>query len=90
MQDKSILAWYTTNANGSLKVYIGSDNEIFGNYNSSYLFKYIGWSDKCTSAETITNINLLNVSSVTNMRGMFEMCGQKSLTSINLGDKFRI
>ena len=49
-QDKSILAWYTTNANGTLKVYVGSDDEIFGNYDSSYLFNCIGNSEKCTSS----------------------------------------
>ena len=88
MQDKSILAWYDTNANGSIKVYIGSDNEIFANYNSSYLFKYIGFSDKCTSTETITNISLLNVGSVTKMNGMFWMTGWKSMTKLELGDNF--
>ena len=88
MQDKSILAWYTTNANGSLKVYIGSDYEIFGNYNSSRLFSYIGASDKCTSKETITNINLLNVNSVYNMSYMFASTGKNAMTSLSLGDNF--
>ena len=88
MQDKSILAWYTTNANGSLKVYIGSDNEIFGNYNSSYLFAYIGYSRKCTSQNTISNLNLLNTNSVTNMEAMFRDTGYQSMKSLNLGDNF--
>ena len=88
MQDKSIFAWYTTNANGSLKVYIGSDNEIFGNYNSSYLFAYIGYSSKCTSTETITNIKLLNVNSVDNMSYMFRNTGYNSMAKLDLGDKF--
>ena len=88
MQDKSILAWYTTNANGSLKVYIGSDNEIFGNYNSSYLFASIGYSNICTATETITNISLLNVGSVTNMSNMFKLTGYNAMTSLDLGNKF--
>ena len=38
-QDKSIIAWYeTSNDQGALKVHIGSNDEIFGNQNSSYLF----------------------------------------------------
>ena len=87
-QDKSILAWFTTNANGTLKVYIGSDNEIFGNYNSSYLFRSVGSSDKCTSTETITNIGLLNTSNVTDMSSMFDMTGYRAMTSLNLGNNF--
>ena len=88
MQDKSILAWYTTNDNGTLKVYIGSDYEIFGNYNSSYLFNYIGFSEMCKATETITNINLLNTNSVTNMASMFRNMGYRSMTSFDLGDNF--
>ena len=87
-QDKSILAWYTTNENGTVNVHIGSDNEIFGNYNSSYLFNYIGSSDKCMSTETISNIGILNVESVANMTGMFRYTGYNSMTSLDLGINF--
>ncbi len=87
-QDKSILAWYTTNANGSLKVYIGSDNEIFANQNSTDLFAYIGYSNKCTSTETITNIDLLNVTSVIDMSRMFGGTGYNAMTELDLGSKF--
>jgi len=89
-QDKSILAWYTTNANGTLKVYIGSDDEIFGNYDSSNLFAYIGYSeeDKFTATETISNIELVNVSSVTNMSYMFRQTGHNAMTKLDLGDNF--
>ena len=87
-QDKSILAWYETNANGSVKVYIGSDYEIFGNYDSTDLFTYVGYSNKCTSGETITNIDLLNVGSVTNMQGMFKLTGYYSMTELDLKDNF--
>ena len=88
-QDKSILAWYTTNGNGTLKVYIGSDDEIFANRNSSYLFAYIGRGDKSTSQETITNINRLNVNYVTNMQAMFFATGYKAMTSLDLGNAFK-
>ena len=87
-QDKSILAWYTTTSNGAYKVYIGSDSAMFGNIDSSYLFKYIGYADKCTSTETITNLNLLNVSNVTNMHGMFWMTGWRKMTKLDLGSNF--
>ena len=87
-QDKSILAWYTTNDNGTIKVYIGSDDEIFGNYNSNYLFKAVGYSDKCTSTETITNIELLNVGSVNGMYNMFTYTGYNAMTKLDLGSKF--
>ena len=88
MQDKSILAWYTTNSNGTLKVNIGSDYEIFANQDGSYLFESIGYSDKCTSTETIKNINLLNVNSTTRMDFMFDRTGYKAMTSLDLGSNF--
>ena len=87
-QDKSILAWYTTNSNGSYKVYVGSDAPMFGNVNSRYLFHFIGFGEKCTSTETITNLNLLTVSNVTSMRDMFWMTGWRSMTKLDLGDNF--
>ncbi len=86
--DSSILAWYTKNSNGTFKVYVGSDYEIFGNTDSSYLFRSVGLSENCTSTETITNINLLNVSSVTNMFRMFELTGNQAMTKLDLGDNF--
>ena len=88
-QDKSIIAWYeTSNDQGALKVHIGSNDEIFGNQDSSFLFAYIGRADICTATETITNIGLLNVTGVTNMNNMFEKTGYKAMTSLDLGDKF--
>ena len=87
-QDKSILAWYETKANESVKVYIGSDYEIFGNYDSTDLFIYVGYSNKCTSGETITNIDLLNVASVINMKGMFAFTGYNAMTELDLKDNF--
>ena len=70
--DKSILAWYeTNNSQGALKVHIGSNDEIFANRDSSELFAYIGFSNICTATETITNLELLNVSSVKYMYKCF-------------------
>ena len=88
-QDKSIIAWYETgSASGILKVHIGSNGEIFANQNSSYLFAYIGYANECKATTTITNLNLLNTSGVTNMNGMFNNCGLRAMTSLNLGDNF--
>ena len=87
--DKSIIAWYeTSNANGALKVHIGSNDEIFANQNSTLLFAYIGYADICTATETITNLELLNVRSVTNMNSMFKFCGYRTMKSLNLGKNF--
>ena len=88
MQDKSILAWYEENANGTVKVYIGSNDEIFGNVDSSNLFSYIGYGEGCITTETITNIGLLNVSNVTNMESMFCYTGYQAMTSLDLGEHF--
>ena len=87
-EDKSIIAWYETNENGNYKVYIGSNDEIFGNKNSTNLFKYIGISSNCTTMETISNIDLLNVSNVTDMSHMFYSTGSKAMTSLDLGHNF--
>ena len=87
-RDKSILAWYETNANGTLKVYIGSNEKIYANTDSSYLFAYIGNETNCTSTEIITNIGLLNTSNVTNMSSMFRNTGAGSMISLDLGENF--
>ncbi len=88
-QDKSIIAWYeTSNNKGALKVHIGSNDEIFANQDSSYLFANIGRADICTATEAITNINLLNVTGVTNMTGMFNKTGYTAMTNLDLGTKF--
>ena len=88
MQDNSIIAWYESSANDTVKVYIGSNDEIFGNVDSSYLFSYIGYSENCTSTEKITNIDLLNTSNVTNMNSMFNRTGWRAMTSLDLGENF--
>mgnify|MGYP004657757041 CR=1 FL=1 len=86
-QDNSIIAW-TPNTLAPYTVYIGSTGKINANTNSSYLFAYIGYADICTKQETIKNLNLLDVSNVTDMSYMFNYTGYKSMTSLNLGDNF--
>ena len=89
MQDGSIVAWSEPSANGTYKVYIGSNEDIYGNVDSSNLFSNIGGSSNCTSTETITNINLLNTSNVTNMESMFAYLGDGgAITSLDLGNNF--
>ena len=82
--DNSIIAWYTTNANGSLKVYIGSNDAIFANRDSSYLFAHIGYGEKCTSTQPITNLGSLITASVKNMTAMFAFTGYRSMTSLDV------
>ena len=86
-QDGSIMAWYNETS-APYTVYIGSNDEIFANRNSSCLFSWIGFSSTCTATETIKNLNLLNVKSVTTMDKMFWYTGYTAMTSLDLGDKF--
>ncbi len=89
MQDKSILAWYeTSNANGALKVHIGSNDEIFANQDSSQLFSGVGAADICTATEIVTNLELLNVKSVISMSRMFYSLGYNAMTSLVLPSTF--
>ena len=88
MQDNTMIAWYEENGNGTVKVYIGSNHQMFGNIDSSYLFSCIGFVSSCTSTETITNIELLNTSNVTDMSWMFNNTGYRTMTSLDLGDNF--
>ena len=85
--DNSILAWYKETS-APYTVYIGSNYEIFGNQDSSYLFSYIGYDANCSEQETISNLNLLNVSSVKDMSCMFRYTGYTAMTTLNLGSKF--
>ena len=87
VEDKTILAW-TSQTSAPYTVYIGSDTYIFANQDSSYLFSYIGYSEKCISTETIINLNLLYLDFVTNMEAMFSNCGYRSMTTLELGDSF--
>ena len=85
--NNSIIAWYETTSNGTYKVYIGSNETIYANSNSNYLFAYIGYSVKYTSTELITNINLLNLEHVVDMGCFFQNAG-RSATQLNLGSNF--
>lgn len=88
-QNGSILAWNEiANSSGIQKVYIASEKEIYANQNSSYLFAFIGYSDKFLTEETITNINLLKTSGVNNMSYMFWYTGYHYMEKLNLGDNF--
>ena len=86
-QDGSIKAWYNESA-APYTVYIGSNDEIFANTNSTYLFAYIGSSTTSTATTAVENLNLLNVKSVTNMKGMFESFGSNAMTSLTLPTTF--
>ena len=87
IQDGSIMAWYNETS-APYTVYIGSNDEIFANRLSSFLFSYIGYADTCTATETIVNLSLLNVHGVINMQAMFRYTGYRAMTSLNLGDTF--
>ena len=89
-QDKSIVAWYNSNevSNGTYKVYIGSDSEIFANRDSTWLFSYIGYSNNCTSTETIKNLELMNTANVTKMSAMFAQTGYNAMNKLDLGNNF--
>ena len=85
-QDGSIWAWYT--GSGPYQVYIGSDEFMCANQDSSYLFSYIGYDSSCTAENVINGLNYLNTVKATNMKGMFDHCGYTAMTSLDLGDKF--
>ena len=82
-QNGSILAWYT--GTGPYQVYIASDNPIYANPNSSYLFSYIGSATTCTDTTVIKNLDLLNTRFTTNMSYMFSNFGASKMTSLDLG-----
>ena len=82
VEDNSILAWCAGDVIENAQVYIGSNDEMFGNVDSSYLFSYIG------AGYSITNIDLLNTSNVTNMSYMFSSTGYDAMTELDLGDNF--
>ena len=86
--DESIMAWYETNSNGTLKVYIGGTTAIFANPDSSYLFANIGTSSKCTATEVVKNLDIVTTKRVTNMSNMFLNTGATAMTALNLGVNF--
>ena len=86
--DGSIMAWYETNSNGTLKVYIGGTTAIFANPDSSYLFANIGTSSKCTATKVVNNLDIVTTNRVTNMSNMFLNTGATAMTALNLGANF--
>ena len=85
-QDGSIWAWYT--GSGPYQVYIGSDEFMCANQDSSSLFSHIGSSSICTATNVIKGLEYLNIITATNMRYMFGYCGYRAMTSLDLGEKF--
>ncbi len=84
--DNSVVAWYT--GSNPYQVYIGSNSTIYANPDSSYLFNYIGFSNKCGSKEVIAGLNLLNTSKATNMSYMFNYTGYYVMIGLDLGSNF--
>ena len=79
--DNSIIAGYIDeNKNGKYEVYIGSDINICGNVDSSYLFAGM------TNLTKIENINNLYTININDMSHMFE--GDSILTSLELKNNF--
>jgi len=86
-RDNSILAWYSETS-APYTVYIGSNDDIYGNVNSSYLFSYIGYGENCDDTQVIQGLNLLHTENVTNMSSMFLSFGRKAMTSLILPESF--
>ena len=86
--DQSIIAWYEETRTGVYIVHIGSEGGILANRTSDNLFKYIGYSNKCQETQVITNIKLLDVSTVISMNNMFAYTGYNAMTSLDLGPNF--
>jgi len=83
-RDSSILAWYSEES-APYTVYIGSNDDIYGNVDSSYLFSYIGYGTSCTETEPVDELNLLRTENVTNMSYMFNNFGYRKLSTLSLG-----
>jgi len=82
-QNGAITAWYyDSDKNGKYEVYIGQEEGVVANPNSSNLFRNLENLDKL-------NIEYLIVSDVTNMGYMFAYTGNNSLVfTLNLGKSF--
>jgi len=82
-QNKAIMAWYyDSDKNGKYEVYIGQEEGVIANSNSSYLFR---------SLENLNELNLeyLIVSDVTSMAYMFCYTGYNStIFTLDLGNNF--
>ena len=76
-EDTSVMAWIVANGD-KYDLYIGGNGGLIAPENVSSLFA------NYTSCETITGLNILNTSMVTNMNAMF--ANANALTSIDLGN----
>jgi len=77
-QNGAIIAWYyDSDKNGEYEVYIGQEEGVIANSNSSSLFHYL-------ENLKVLNLEQLNVSGVTRMSYMFQNCS--SLTSLDLSN----
>jgi len=77
-QNGAIMAWYyDSDSNGKYEVYIGQDEGVIANSNSSYLFQNL------TSLNSIDIANL-DTSNVTNMSNIFHNCSK--LISLDLSN----
>lgn len=89
LNDKSIIAWYKdSDGNGAYEVYIGSNETINANTNSSYLFSYVGYDTNASKNKLINNLSILRTNNVTNMDNMFQFLGYNAMTSIDLESNF--
>jgi len=82
-QNKAIMAWYyDSDSNGKYEVYIGQEEGVIANSNSSYLFQNL------TNLSSVDLANL-DTSNVTNMDSMFYYTGYSSkVFTLDLGNQF--
>ena len=80
--DNSIIAGYEdSDSNGYYEIYIGSNENIYGNINSSYLFAGM------ENLKNIVDMNNLYMSNTTNIDSLY--FGDKKLQNIELGTNFK-
>lgn len=80
--DNSIIAGYEdSDSNGYYEIYIGSNENIYGNINSSYLFAGM------ENLKNIVDMNNLYMSNATNIDSLY--FGDKKLQNIELGTNFK-
>ena len=80
--DSSIIAGYEdSDSNGYYEIYIGSNENIYGNINSSYLFAGM------ENLKNIVDMNNLYMSNTTNIDSLY--FGDKKLQNIELGTNFK-
>ena len=84
-QNGDVMAYITANVDDNTKydLTIQGDGALYANPNSSYLFYNL------SGVDSINNIDVLNISEVTDMSHMFEKMGQDStIFTLDLGNNF--